>query len=287
MAKVRIITDSTADVPAALASDLGISVIPCQVYLGHEAYWDGIDLQPEAFYAKVAGSKDLPRTSHPPVAQFADTYRRLLEADMEASVLSIHIAGTLSGTVNAAWAAAQMLPDPSRVQVFDTGQLSMGTGWAVIEAARMARSGASRSAINETLEAIQPRLRVAAMIDTLENLSQGGRVSQVSAALASVLRIKPLLSVERGEVKVLERVRTRSRALERLLSLVRDWGPLCRVAVLHTGAKELAEQLTQALATQAQGQNGADAQTLPAGAALTAHLGLGAVGVCALVAPNE
>ncbi len=286
MTQVRIITDSTADIPAALASDLGITVVPCQVYLGNETYWDGIDLHPEAFYAKVAESRELPRTSHPPVGQFAGTYRRLLEADGEASMLSIHIAATLSGTVNAAWAAAQMLPDPSRVQVVDTGQLSMGTGWAVIEAAKLAKSGASRSVVRESLAAIQPRLRVAAMINTLENLRQGGRVSQVPAALASVLHIKPLLSVERGEVKVLERVRTRSRALERLLSLVREWGPLCRVAVLHTGAEEMAEHLAQALAAQPQSENRTGVPTLPAGAALTAHLGLGAVGVCAVLAPD-
>jgi DegV family protein with EDD domain len=287
MTLVHIVTDSTSDIPTELASDLSITVIPCQVYLGNEAYWDGLDLQPEVFHAEVARNEVLPRTSHPPVGQFAHTYRRLLEVDGEADVLSIHIAGTLSGTVNAAWAAAQMLPDPSWVQVVDTGQLSMGTGWSVIEAARMAKAGASRSVIAEAVEAIQPRVRVMAMIDTLENLRRGGRISQVSAALATVLRIKPLLSVERGRVRVLDRVRTRSRALERLLSLVLEWGPLCKVAVLHTGAKEMAEHVAQALVPRSQGRNVANSWTLPAGAALTTHLGPGAVGVCALVAQGS
>jgi DegV family protein with EDD domain len=284
MTLVRIVADSTADIPTDLASDLEITIVPCQVYLGEEAYWDGVDLSPEVFWAKVASGSDLPRTSHPPVGQFVDTYRRLFEADPEGSVLSIHVAGTLSGTVNAAWAAAQTLPEPSLVQVVDTGQLSMGAGWAVIEAARMARAGASQCRISQALEAIRPRLKVAAMIDSLENLRRGGRVSQVSAALASVLRIRPLLSVESGEVRVLERVRTRARALERLVGLVQEWGPLAEMAVLHTGAEDMAQQLSLALNDRSRGKNG---MTLPAGAALTAHLGVGAVGVCALVAPQD
>ncbi len=281
MARVRIVTDSTADIPSSVASELDIAVIPSQVYLGSEVYWDGVDLSPQSFYAKVAHSKDLPRTAHPPVGRFVDTYQRLLEEDQGTSILSIHIAGTLSGTVNAAWAASQMMPDPSRVRVVDTGQLSMGTGWAVIEAAKMARDGASRTRVSQALEKIQPRLRVIAMIDTLENLRRGGRISQVSAALASVLRIKPVLSVENGKVIILDRVRTRSRALERLASLVREWGPLREMVVLHTGAEEAALQLALALDDVSPGENRA---TLPAGAALTAHLGLGAVGVCALAA---
>lgn len=284
MTTVRIVTDSTADVPANTAFELGITVIPCQVYLGAEAFWDGVDVSPQDFYAKAASSSSMPRTAHPPVGRFFEAYRQLLDEDETADVLSIHIAGTLSGTVNAAWAAAQMLPDPSRVQVLDTGQLSMGTGWAVIEAAKMAKAGASRDEVSAAWETIQPRLRVAAIIDSLENLRRGGRVSQVSAALATILRIKPLLSVERGEVIILDRVRTRSRALERLQVVVREWGPVHRLAVLHTGAEDLARQFAQSLNHGSLSSNG---MVLPAGAALATHLGLGAVGVCALLASES
>jgi DegV family protein with EDD domain len=283
MTRVGIVTDSTADVPGDLASELDIAVVPAQVYIGSEAYSDGIGLSHEEFYAKVASSKELLRTSQPPVGQFAETYQRLLEAGQCDSVLSIHIAGTLSGTVNAAWAAAQMQPDPSRVEVIDTGQLSMGAGWAVIKAARLVKNGDSRKEISQAVRAILPRLRVAAVIDTLENLYRGGRISLVSVTLGTILRIKPLLSIRNGEVTVLGQLRTRARALQRLVEIVQAWGSLDEMAVLHTGAEELALQLTQRLRDRAPAHG---ALTAAAGPALATHLGVGAVGVCALADPR-
>ena len=118
------------------------------------------------------------------------------------------------------------------------------------------------------------------MLDTLENLYKGGRINQVTAALGSALRIKPLLGVRDGQVSVLGRVRTRSRALKRLVDLVRGWGPLVEVAVLHTGAEELAVTLAEILGDQFPGEG---AMLAAAGPALTTHLGVGAVGVCALL----
>jgi len=283
MQAVRIVTDSTADVPPDLASELEIAVVPCQVYLGSQAYWDGLDLSPQAFYAEMTKSTELPRTSHPPVGQFATTYRRLLE-ESRSDIVSIHIASTLSGTVNAAWAAAQTLPNPRQVQVIDTGQLSMGTGWGVIEAARLAKAGASQVEIVQAVMAMLPRLQVVAMIDTLENLYKGGRISQVTAALGTVLRIKPLLTIKNGEVSVLGRVRTRSRALRRLVDQVREWGSLAEMAVLHTGAEEYARHVAELL----KGISPPNGSLLAAASAsLTSHLGLGAVGVCALAESNR
>jgi DegV family protein with EDD domain len=277
---VALVTDSTSDIPAELAASLGISIIPCQVYLGGESFWDGEDLLPDEFFARVAASSDLPRTAQPPVSRFVDVYRHQLEVEGFEAVLSLHVASTLSGTVNAAWAAAQMLSEPWRVEVIDTGQLSMGAGWAVVEAARLAQTGAIRATVSRAAHDLLPRLRVAAMLDTLENLYKGGRISQVTAALGSAFRIKPLLGVRGGQVSVLGRVRTRSRALKRLADLVRGWGPLARVAVLHTGAEELAVTLAEMLGSQFPDEG---SMLAPAGPALTTHLGIGAVGVCALL----
>jgi DegV family protein with EDD domain len=122
------------------------------------------------------------------------------------------------------------------------------------------------------------------MIDTLENLYKGGRISQVTAALGTMLRVKPLIRIQSGRVDVTERVRTRSRALKRLVVMVREWGPLARVAVLHTGAEELAHELVSMI-----GDLAPDSEIMvePAGAALTTHLGIGAVGVCAVVETGE
>lgn len=284
MAVLRIATDSTADVPAALASELEITVIPCQVFWGQEVYQDGVDLSPQEFYEKLAQSVELPKTSQPPMNRFVEAYRRLLDTEETGEVISIHVAGNLSGTVNAAWAAAQTLADPSRIVVVDSGQVSMGMGWAVIEAARMAQAGATRTDVSRAVHEMLPRLRAAAMIDTLENLYKGGRINQVTAALGTVLQIKPLITIQSGRVEIVERVRTRSRALKRLVTMVRGLGPLQEMAVLHADAEKLAKDLAAMIDDLAQDRK---IMVEPAGSALTTHLGLGAVGVCALVAGDE
>jgi DegV family protein with EDD domain len=284
MNRVQIVTDSTSDIPAALASEYNITVVACQVFVGDEVYQDGVDLLPEGFFKKLARSSELPRTSQPPVGRFADTYQRLLAEEPDTEILSIHVASTLSGTVNAAWAAAQMLPEPSRVEVIDSGQLSMGLGWAAIKAAQVARTGAARAEVSQGVKALLPRLRTVAMIDTLENLYKGGRISHISAVLGTALRIKPLLSVREGQVSVWRKVRTRSRAMKELVARVHSWTPLAEMAILHTGAVDLAQNLVATL----HGLVPAERVVMgPAGPALTTHLGLGAVGVLALQAAEE
>jgi DegV family protein with EDD domain len=284
LGRVRIVTDSTGDVPRDLASELGISVVPAQLLFGQQAFRDGVDLTPKEFFNKLANSPELPHTSGPLVADFVNTYRRLFDEEKCESIVSVHVAGNLSGTLNAAWSAAQSLPDPSRVAVIDSGQVSMGMGWAVVEAARMARDGATQAEVSQGVQDTLPRLRTAAMIDTLENLYKGGRISQVSATLGRTLQIKPLLNIDGGQVLVWGRVRTRSRALKRLVAEVLSWGPLAEMAVLHADAEDLALKLADALA----GLVPADRLVIaPAGAALTTHLGLGAVGVGALVSGDD
>ncbi len=280
MGRVGIVTDSVADIPANVASQLEIAVAPCLLYVGRRVYRDGVDLSPEQLYEILAGGPDLPRTTQPAVSDLAGIYRRLLQEEACDGVVSVHVGSAFSGAVNAASAAAQTLPDPSQVAVIDSGQLSMGEGWAVIQAGRMAKDGATQAEIRQAVLALLPRLRVGAMIDTLENLYRGGRIKLLSAALGAALQVKPLLRVERGTVTVFEKVRTRSRALLRLAAEIRSWGPLAGLAVLHIGAEELGQTLARMLEDQAP-----DGQTIfePAGAALATHLGLGAVGACALV----
>lgn len=279
MSQVRVVTDSTADIPGDVASRLGISVVPCQVAFGDEVYRDGIDLTPGEFYHKMAGSDKVLRTSGPIVHDFVETYHSLLEEEGAEHILSIHVAGTLSGTLNSAWAAVQTLPDPERVHLVDSGQVSMGLGWVAIHAARVAQQDATLAQVAAAAHATIPRVRVAAMVDTLENLYRGGRISIISAALGSVLEIKPLLSIGGGDVTVWGKVRTRSRALRALVSRVHEWGPLEDVAVLHIGAPTLLEELSVRVQEILAGQ---EMIVAPAGAALSSHLGLGTVGVCAV-----
>jgi DegV family protein with EDD domain len=284
VAGVRVVTDSTADLPAELVSVHHISVVPCQLLWGQESYRDGVDIPPDEFFRRLASSRELPRTSQPPVRAFLEVYQRLLDGEGTGAVVSIHVAGSLSGTLNSAWAAAQCLTTPDRVTVVDSGQVSMGLGWAAVEAARMAARGAGQGEIVERVQTLHSRLKTVAMIDTLDNLHKGGRISQISALVGTALRIKPLVSLEKGQVTTWAKVRARSRALPILVDRVRSWGPLAELAVLHASAEELALTLASELKDLfVEGEP----RVLPAGSALTSHLGLGAVGVCALVAGDS
>jgi DegV family protein with EDD domain len=280
---VKIVTDSNADVPPALSSEMGIVVVPNYVYFGQELVRDGVDLSPQAFFEKMAGSSRYPRTTHPPVGEFVNAYQQALDGSGADTIVSIHVPGTVSGTVNSAWAAAQTLPDPSRVEIIDSGQLSMGLGWVVIRAAELANRGASHGEVVAAVRSLLPRLRVIAAIDNLDNLVRGGRISKLSALLGSLLQIKPLLTIQSGQVSILARSRTRARALARLVEEVHGWGPLAALAVMHAGAEARARALAEELRDSA----AAPILTAPAGAALTAHLGLGALGVCAVMAGAE
>lgn len=285
MGPIGVVTDSTADVPAAMAGELGISVIPCQVIFGETTYRDGVDLSIREFYDKLARSPELPRTSQPPVQSFVETYRRLIDEEGCETIFSIHVAGTLSGTINAAWAAAQALPDPSRIEIVDSGQVSMGLGWIVVEAARAARAAegtpdAARARVSAAIRRALPRVRTVAMIDTLENLYKGGRIRLFSAALGTALQIKPLVSLADGEITVWAKVRTRSRALNALVTKIQEMGPFQDMVLLHADAPELVQTLAGRLRETLPGM---EMPVMPAGSALVSHLGLGAVGACALV----
>lgn len=286
MRRVRIVTDSTADVPAGLASELDISVVPVQVRSGQEEYQGGIDLLPQTLYGGQAQHPELAQgpefapVSQPPLGRFVETYRRLLDKEQSDAVLSIHSAESVRGTVNVAWSASQMLPDPSRVEIIDTGQLSMAIGWIAVEAARVAKAGATQAEVGQVVRDLLPRLRMVAMIDDLETLHEDGQITLVSAALGSVLQIKALASLQDGELVVWEKVRTRARALKRLVDQVREWEPLVEMAVLHTGAEELAQYLAEAVHDLVPARR---MLVLPAGPVLTGLVGLDAIGVAAVV----
>ncbi len=280
MAHIGIVTDSTSDIPPDLAAELGISVIACQVMFGETTYRDGLDLLPEELYDRLARSPEVPRTSQPPVQAFVEVYRRLLDQEGCQAAFSIHVAGSFSGTLNSAWAAAQSLPDPTRIEIVDSGQVTMGLGWVAIQAARAAKSGADRDQVREAIRSTLPRLQTLAMIDTLENLYKGGRIRLFSAALGTALQIKPLVSLDSGEISVWGKVRTRTRALNILVDKVQEMGPFEEMVVMHAGVQDLAQDLAGRLKEMLPGR---EILILPAGPALVSNVGLGAVAVCAIM----
>jgi DegV family protein with EDD domain len=274
---VRIVTDSTSDLPPALCERLGIAVVPLNVHVGERVYRDGVDLDAEQFFQILAARSDIPRTSQPSPALFAETYRQLT-ADGSA-VVSIHISSKLSGTVRSALLARDGLPEPEQVTVIDSLSASLGLGLLVLEAAEQARAGASRETIVSWIERRIPMVRIMFVVDTLEYLQRGGRIGRASAFLGSLLSIRPILKLEEGEVQPVERVRTRARALDRLAEFVETFPRIDRLAILHGGAPGEAAALLDRIGARCPAERVLVGRYGPV---IGAHAGPGGIGVVVL-----
>lgn len=275
---VKVITDSTSDIPAELVEKLGITVVPSYVMFGTESYRDGVELSRQQFYEKLASTRDIPTTAAPPPAIYQEVYRHLAEETEE--MVSIHLASRYSGIYSSAAVAAQGVSG-ARIAVIDSDQVSMGYGWLVVAAAEAAQRGASYDEIVTLVQGMKPRTRVLAALGTLEYLHRGGRVDWIRAMVGTLLRIKPIVEVRMGEINLVERARTLRRSLGRLLVLVQELGPLERAIVLHTNAPSLASSFADELQ-----RVNPDWKRLieQAGVTIASHAGPGAVGVACVTA---
>jgi len=277
MSQVRIVTDSVSDLPTEFQEALDITVVPAVVIIDGVSYRDRVELSSAEFYRRLAGSRKLPTTSQPPVADFEKVYRELAQETDE--IISIHIPAALSGTIGSAQAAARAV-EGVRITVVDSTQISMALGWLVVLAARAAREGRTHDEILALVERTIPRLRLVAVLDTLEYAHRGGRIGRAAAMMGTVLRVKPLLAVRNSEIVPLENVRTMRRALRRLLEIVEAWAPLQEVAVIHTATAELAAEVRQRIGAFH------PVETIPmveAGPVLGTHAGPGAVGIACVL----
>jgi len=230
---VRIVTDSTCDLPAETIARYGIYVVPLYINIGSQGYLDGIDITREEFYRRLPDYPVHPTTAVPSPQKFHAVYDAL--ADEGASeILSIHISESLSATVNVASASAQESTSVP-VTVFDSRQLSLGTGFLVQTAAKLAAAGHTVSEILPVLQAQIKRSHVFAALDTLEFLRRSGRMNRFLASFGGLLQLKPILTMFDGKPGT-ERVRTRERAKSRLIEMLRKVSPLERVAIVHTHA---------------------------------------------------
>jgi DegV family protein with EDD domain len=241
---VKIVTDSTADIPPDLGDE--IAVVPCYVQFGTSSYLDGVDITRDQFYKRLAKSDVMPQTAAPSVGIFESIYRSVAGRDDE--VISIHVASTLSTVFNSAQLGAQAV-DPDRITVYDSEMVTMGMGWMCLAAARAARQGKSVAQIIALLDNMKTRAHVFAALDTFEFLRRSGRVSWARAMMGQLLNVKPVVGVYRGAVRLLDRVRTRARSVQRLVDLATDLGPIESLAVLHTTAQEAAQQLAHRMAS--------------------------------------
>ncbi len=270
---IAIVTDSTADLPPDLASERGISVVPLTVTLDGRSYLDGVDMTPARFYALLASSTGHPTTSQPSPGLFAEAYEGLLRDHDE--VLSLHISAKLSGTYASAVQGAALV-DARRIRVVDTQAVSMWLSLLALGAARLADDGRGIDGIVKTLDEVSSATAAFFSVQTLEYLRRGGRIGRAGALLGSVLQIKPILHIHEGQVAPLERVRTRERALTRMVELTRghDRGQGLCVVIAHAADPAAAQSLADRL------QDCAETLVMQdIGPVVGAHAGPGLVGV--------
>lgn len=238
--KIGFVTDSTSDVPAEVAGRHGIEVVPALVNIDGKSYADGTEISREEFYTRLPEMRPPPTTSAPSVGSIQERYEKLLKAGAT-SIVSIHPPNELSGIFNAARLAAQEFGQ--RVTVLDSGQLSLGLGFQVILGAEAAARGALLDEVTALVVSIRKRVRVAALLDTIEYVRRSGRVSWAAATIGGLLHLQPLIELRHGIVHRLGQARTRLHGIERLVETLNSWGPLERLAVLHTNAEVAAQQL--------------------------------------------
>ena len=243
---VRIVTDSTADLTEEQQQSAGITVVPLNVRFGDEVFKDHVELSGDEFFSRLRKSAQLPKTSQPPVGAFEDVFRRNREAGDE--VVAVLISSKVSGTFGAAQMAAQSV-DGGQIDVIDSLTVSMALGFLALEGAALAKSGASRAQVAERIRSLVPKSGVLAAVDTLTYLEKGGRIGRARALLGSLLNVKPLITLQDGEVAPLGRARGRVQAIDKLVDQLGRAGKLSRLAVLHGAALADAEQLRKRVAS--------------------------------------
>jgi len=278
---VRIVTDSTADIPKEQADALGITVVPLTVFFGDEAYLDGVELDSVGFYRKLAASKELPRTSQPSPAKFQEAYARLIDEGANA-IISVHLSGKLSGTYQSACTARDGLLESGRkipVEIIDSKSISVGMSRSIMLAAQEARKGLGLEEIKAHILDQLARTRILAVLDTLEYVKRGGRIGGARAMLGNMLSVKPLISLKDGEVVPVEQPRTRSKAYARIAQLLAEAGKIEHVSIAEA-SEEVGQQLAQAIKTTYTG----DLPIYRLGAVLGTHTGPGTAAIAYVVA---
>jgi DegV family protein with EDD domain len=243
MAKVAIVTDSTSYIPKELVAKHNITVIPQVLIWGNETLRDDIDIKPDQFYERLKTATVMPSTSQAMPKTFMDHYQPLIDQGFE--ILTIVVSEKLSGTYSSAIQANSMLEGAS-IEVVDSQSTSMAMGFMVLEAARRAEQGASLQDLRDFVEGIKHKSGVLLTVDTLEFLHRGGRIGGGARFLGTALNIKPILELKEGKIDAVERVRTRKKAVARLLDLTEERigvGNKVRLASLHAQAAEEARDL--------------------------------------------
>lgn len=242
---VRVVTDSTSDIPPEIAEELGIVVVPLHIHFGEETYEDGVTISKDEFYRRLTTEETLPKTSAPASGEFTDAYEAL--AGETGEIVSIHISNKLSATYQSALLGRDDVKADCRIEVIDTWQASIGLGVLAIRAAEMAKQGASLDEIAQDIRAAAERTQFFGVVDTLDYLHKGGRIGMAATLLGSILHVKPIIGLRNGLAHPIERVRGRAKALDRFCEMVAGYGTVSSVALAYTTDEEEMEMLATRL----------------------------------------
>lgn len=276
---IKIVADSTHYLPPKLVAQYDIRSVPINLVFGTQVYREGIDIDTERFFQRLASDPLFPTTSQPAPEAFLETWQTLLDAGHE--IVTIVLSGQITSVAETARALLDRLPLGAPVSIVDSRSTAMGLGFQVLRAAELAQEGCSRSEIVAAIERMQSGIHIVLVPDSLDNLRRGGRISNGRAFLGTVLHIKPLLSFSRGFVEPLEQVRTSRRARARLLELTHeflgnDQHPW--IAVMHSRSPERAQSLLDELEPHYPGARFFFSEIGPT---LGVHLGIGGTGIIA------
>ena len=237
--EIAIVTDSTADIPQPIITQLSIEVVPNVIVMEGKSLEDGKDITRQEFYEKLPTLKQLPTTATASSGAYEHKYQTLFNQGFS-HIISIHASSLLSGIYNAARLAAAEFKD--RVTVIDSQQLTLAMGFQVIAAAEAAQRGESLQDILSSIESVRRRVRLIAMLDTLEYVRRSGRVSWARARLGELLHIKPFIEVKEGQAFSLGEARTYHKGIARLKQILLSIGSIERLAILHSNAEEQAKE---------------------------------------------
>ena len=282
MMVTRIVTDSCANIPHSLAEAHSIVVAPLYVNIGDETYRDGVDIDAGRLFALLEGAEVPATTSQPSVADFREIYRRLLEQGHE--IVSVHVSSKLSGTLNSARQARESLGAASRIEIVDSRHSGGGQALLALSAARWAGEGSHHLEVARRVEGAISRTHGYVALDSLERLQRGGRAGNAQASPEGALRLMPILGTRDGEAYLVDRVRSRRQALDRLAKAVRDLAPIRQLHLSYTTGGQRAQALRDRLADLVEPENLVESRLGPV---LATHLGPNAVALAAMQSLEE
>lgn len=283
MARIRIVTDTDSSLPSQVADEYGIVQVPITIHFGEETYKDVEEIDCAKTFARIDRDGVLPTTSAPSPGDFAEAYRRAFDMGGD-EVICFTVSSEVSATYKSALTGKEMIEDKG-VTVVDTRSLSLGQGYMVLEAAELARQGRVKDEIIARAKSIGDRSHLFAALSTLKYMAMSGRIGHLTAGMANLLNIKPILSIQDGKLDLLEKVRTKGKSWQRVIELVvHQVGnhQIEKLSILHANASEDAKAFRKQLCDQIQYQGSAPLYEINPG--LSIHAGAGLVGVAFTVA---